>query len=483
MPMQRGSSDADCSRQPNRTAPATGTWQRAYNKAVLGVDALAIVIAFVIAVGVRSQQVHPSLLVTSLTAVTVVAWLLVLAFEGAYDVRILGLGASEYQRVAQGSFKFFCLVAIAILLLGRTPDRPAMGLVALLGCFLLLVGRNVTRRVIHRHRAANGHTFRVLAMGDRGHVRHFAATLSRHPEAGFVVVGACTTEPIAEPIGRVPVVGPLTRAREAADSLAVDVIAVTSSPSVNHETVRQLGWSLEGSGIRLALAPSLTDVAGPRISIHAVAGLPLIYVDEPRLGWAHRVVKGTVDRVVASLLLVLLIPVLAVAAVAIRSDSPGPAIFKQTRAGRDGQVFRVWKLRTMYVDAERMIEGLATANESDGLLFKMKCDPRVTRVGAFLRRWSLDELPQLVNVVRGEMSLIGPRPLPVPPDSFHGSERRRLLVKPGVTGLWQVSGRSDVKWEEAVRLDLYYVENWSLWLDFVIFCKTFATVLRTKGAY
>jgi lipopolysaccharide/colanic/teichoic acid biosynthesis glycosyltransferase len=209
-------------------------------------------------------------------------------------------------------------------------------------------------------------------------------------------------------------------------------------------------------------------------------------VAPPRSGTARRaglVAKATLDRVGAVILLVVLSPVLVAAAVAVTGTSRGGVLFRQERTGRHGQRFTILKLRTMVADAEGLRGAVSTANRGDGHLFKVHADPRVTRVGRILRRTSIDELPQLWNVVRGDMSLVGPRPLPVPAHAFSALEARRHDVRPGLTGLWQVSGRSDLSWREAVRLDLHYVENWTLALDIRILVRTPAAVLRSTGAY
>lgn len=240
---------------------------------------------------------------------------------------------------------------------------------------------------------------------------------------------------------------------------------------------------MEGSGVDLVVAPQLTDIAGPRVHIRPIEGLPLLHVEEPTLSGPALLAKNMMDRVAAGLGLLALIPVFIVIAVAIRISDPGPVFFRQPRVGHEGRTFRVWKFRTMYVDAEDRLASLVDQNETDGMLFKMKQDPRVFPVGRFLRASSLDELPQLINVLMGEMSLVGPRPLPADDGDFLGDVRRRLLVRPGMTGLWQVSGRSDLSWDEAVRLDLYYVDNWSLAYDLSILWRTVGVVLARKGAY
>ena len=304
------------------------------------------------------------------------------------------------------------------------------------------------------------------------------------PYAGFAIVGACL------PVGDSPdpdvdleVLGSIDQVVAAVRDAAADTVAVTSSPEITADVLKRLAWDLEGSGVDLVVAPTVTDVAGPRISIRPVGGLPLLYVDEPVFTGPTRVVKRGIDVVGSGVGLLLLSPVLLAIAVWIRATSSGPALFRQTRIGRDGEEFRVFKYRTMYQDAEARKAELLDENETDGLLFKITDDPRITRPGKLLRRASIDELPQLINVFKGEMSLVGPRPLPVDDSDFEGHVRRRLLVRPGITGLWQVSGRSDISWDEAVRLDLYYVENWSLALDVTILMRTVLAVWRGEGAY
>src|SRR6266496_621553 len=235
----------------------------------------------------------------------------------------------------------------------------------------------------------------------------------------------------------------------------------------------------------LVVAPGLMEVAGPRLHIRPVTGLPLLHVEEPEFSGARRLVKGAVDRVVAAVALLLFSPLLLAIAAGIRLTSPGPAIFRQTRIGKDGREFTMVKFRTMVVDAEARRAELATDNErAEGVLFKIRRDPRITPVGRLLRKLSVDELPQRVNILLGQMSLVGPRP-PLPEEAalYEADARRRLLVKPGLTGLWQVSGRSDLTWEEAVRLDLRYVENWSFTLDLMILWKTGGAIMRGRGAY
>jgi exopolysaccharide biosynthesis polyprenyl glycosylphosphotransferase len=253
---------------------------------------------------------------------------------------------------------------------------------------------------------------------------------------------------------------------------------------MDSSAMRRLSWTLERTGTDLVVSTALLDVAGPRTTIRPVDGLPMLHVEHAELSGSRRILKGLFDRVVAMLALVVAGPLMLVLAALVRRDTPGSAFFRQVRVGKDGKEFVLYKLRTMYADAERHQEQLNEQNELDGVLFKMRQDPRVTPLGRTLRRFSLDELPQLLNVVRGQMSLVGPRPpLPIEVAQYPEDVRRRLVVKPGLTGLWQVSGRSDLSWEDSVRLDLRYVENWSLTFDLVILLRTVTALVRTSGAY
>jgi len=278
--------------------------------------------------------------------------------------------------------------------------------------------------------------------------------------------------------------GTFADVEDALSRTGADTVAVLACPEMDGAELRRLAWTLAGRGVDLVVAPALMEVAGPRIAIRPVCGLPLLHVDEPHLSGGRRVAKEVFDRSLALAGLVLLSPLLVGIAVAIRLTSPGGAIFRQTRVGLDGRPFTMWKFRTMIQNAVGQRSALNGANRhSTGHLFKVAADPRVTPVGRWLRRTSLDELPQLVNILLGQMSLVGPRPLPASDEPYDGEAQRRLYVKPGLTGLWQISGRSDLEWEESVRLDLRYVEQWSLALDALIIWKTLFAVAKGRGAY
>ena len=413
------------------------------------------------------------------------AWTLFLLWTRTYDGRILGVGGDEYRRVVRASVYFWGLVAVACYMLRFQFSRLSLALAFAIGTVLLLLGRWGARKVLHRARMRSGRwSHRVLAVGGREEVEALVAELEREPYAGLKVVGACMPPGDALEGTSVPVVGSLTNVPEAVARLGVDTVAVTASRGLTSGVLKRLGWDLEGAGVDLVVAPALTDVAGPRVHVRPVSGLQLLYVEQPEFTGPTRVMKEAFDRALAALAVALISPVLLVVAVAVRVTSPGPVIFRQTRVGRDGHMFTVLKFRTMVIDAENRLDDLWHRNESNEVLFKLREDPRVTRVGRVLRRFSLDELPQLINVVIGDMSLVGPRPaLPSETERYGRTTARRLLVKPGITGLWQVSGRSDLSWEDSVRLDLYYVENWSFAGDIQILWKTVSAVVQGSGAY
>jgi exopolysaccharide biosynthesis polyprenyl glycosylphosphotransferase len=418
-------------------------------------------------------------------ALTVPAvWVAVLGLSGAYEQRILGCGSEEFRRVANASVRmlaFFVVVGFALKV--DTSRTVIVGTVLGTVCLAVLF-RWVARKTLHsqRRRGRCGH--RVVVVGDVHDVRGLVLSLRRVPHAGFHVVGVCLPGELATlPDDTLPVLGTPHDAAAVAAHVGADTVAVAGSGALGDHGLRRLAWSLEGAPVDLLVAPGLTDIAGPRVAIRPVDGVPLLQVDSPQfIGW-RRLVKGLFDRMLAGTALVVLLVPLALVAFAVRVTSPGPAFYRQTRVGRSGRTFRIWKFRTMHVGADQMQRDI-TDNDADGVLFKLRADPRVTRFGRILRRWSIDELPQLWNVLRGDMSLVGPRP-PVPSEvERYGEEvHRRLLVKPGVTGLWQVSGRSNLSWEECVRLDLRYVENWSVTLDLVIMARTITAVFRGDGAY
>ncbi|MGK5742439.1 sugar transferase [Micromonospora sp. URMC 103] len=486
---------------PTRTPPRPAetpagvvarTDERAYVRGLVVLDAAVLCVALLTSYLARFGETTPGGSKISYVLVApglVLAWLLTLKALRCYDDRVVGYGADEYRRVSMSGLRLAAGIAIADYVIEVGVSRSFLGIFFAVGTLGLEVARFAVRKQLHRARSrGTGWSRKVLVVGDTAHVLELVQTLRREPYAGYHVVGACIPDallaPVAQRLNDVPVVGSFRDIPEAASAIGADTVAVTASGELTAARLRRLGWLLEGTGIDLVLAPALTDVAGPRIHTRPVAGLPLIHVEAPEFRGVRKLVKGFVDRSVAVVVLTLLLPLVVVLALAVRLDSRGPVFFRQTRVGRGGREFGVWKFRTMVVNADALLAELAAQNETDGLLFKMRDDPRVTRVGRLLRRWSLDELPQLFNVLLGQMSLVGPRPpLPSEVARYDGDVARRLLVKPGMTGLWQVSGRSDLSWEDGIRLDLYYVENWSLAVDLSILWKTFGAVLKARGAY
>jgi len=472
--------------------------QRAYVRAVLVVDAAVICLAIIGGYFVRfgewadrfgggapRDETPYALIMIGLGIV----WLASLRLMRSYDPRLMGYGVDEYRRVAAATVRLAGAIAIVGYVIDLGVARWFLVLSFAIGTVGLVAGRYAARKWLHHARKRDGGWSRqVLVVGDAAHINELVATLRREPNAGYQVVGACIPDgliaPVPQRLGDVPVVGSFRTVLEAVEQTGVDTVAVTNAGELTAIRLRRLGWQLEGTGVDMVLAPALTDVAGPRIHTRPVAGLPLIHVEAPEFRGGRKLVKGVFDRAAALVALVLALPVLVAIAIAIKVDGRGPVFFRQTRVGLRGKEFGVFKFRTMVVDADAMIAELKARNETDGLLFKMKDDPRVTRVGRFLRRYSLDELPQLLNVLLGHMSLVGPRPpLPREVARYDGDVARRLLVKPGITGLWQVSGRSDLSWEDGIRLDLYYVENWSLTTDLAILWKTVGAVIASRGAY
>jgi exopolysaccharide biosynthesis polyprenyl glycosylphosphotransferase len=464
-------------------------WQRRYRAVLVAGDLVVILGSALLAYELRFGQARHSIHGVSYTALSfllVPVWLAVLACARAYEMRFLGVGEDEYKHVAKASWWLMAVIAVIAYGFKLQFARGYVALALPIGTVALLAGRFGQRKWLHRRRKLGHSQHRVLGVGSQEAIEDFAAELSAGPYLGLRLVGVCLPMPDGTPsVGDAPVVGSFTHVLEAIAECAADTVAVTAGPGMSSEVLRQLSWELEGSGVDLVVAPALLDAVGPRIAARPVAGLPFLHIEEPELSGPRQALKATVEWAFATVAFILLIPVLLGLALAIRIDSKGSPVFRQTRVGRRGQEFTVYKLRSMYAAAAARLEALRDQNDAvDSLLFKMRDDPRITRVGRVLRRWSLDELPQLWNVVRGDMALVGPRPpLPSEVSRYDREVARRLLVRPGITGLWQVSGRSDLSWKDSIRLDLYYVENWSLALDAMIVWKTVFAVFRRHGAY
>jgi exopolysaccharide biosynthesis polyprenyl glycosylphosphotransferase len=414
-----------------------------------------------------------------------VCWLIAVWLAGGYDIRFVGTGSDEFRRVLNAGVGLTATTAIGAYATNIELSRAYL-VIALPSVMVFdMMARFAVRKRLHRRRAAGECMQSVVAVGHAPAVTNLITELRREPYHGLAVVAACVAgSPECAEIAGVPVCGGLDDVTDTVRRFEAHTVAVLACPEMDGIKLRGLAWELEKTGTDLCLSPALLDVAGPRTTVRPTAGLTLLHVDHPQLGGVRLILKDLFDRCVAAAALIMLSPLLAALALTIWLSDGGPALFKQVRIGKDGRMFLMYKFRTMVVDAEQRKAQLLENNELDGILFKLRKDPRITAVGAHLRRWSVDELPQLFNVLLGDMSLVGPRPaLPDEAAKYAEHVRRRLVVKPGLTGLWQVNGRSDLSWEESVRLDLRYVENWSFALDLQILWKTISVLFRGAGAY
>lgn len=472
-----------------RSRPHRRSWVTQYRSALIAMDAsgifLAVLTGYVFRFSTDLFAGAPALNYVLYGGVLALIWIVALQSVGGYDIRHLATGPTEAKVVLRASAIASGVLAVYCY---ATKTQVARGFVVAVipfGIVLLLAGRCCARWMVGRRRRHGEWVHRILAVGTTESVRQLLEVTQRAAQAGLRVVGACVEDAVVgEQLSpAVPVLAGTMEAAAAALRIRADVVAVTGG--LGPGVIRELGWELEGTGCGLMVAPALTQIAGPRVHVSHVEGLPLMWLDAPQLGRLPRILKRCVDLAGSLLLLVALCPMLLVAACAIRLDSKGPVFYRQRRLGLDGTEFTMLKLRSMHDGADRVRDSLLYRNEQDGggVLFKIRRDPRLTRVGRVIRRYSIDEMPQLLHVLSGQMSLVGPRPLAAVDSAYDGAARRRLLVRPGLTGLWQVSGRSGLSWADAVRLDLYYVENWSPALDIAILCRTILAVLTGAGAY
>jgi exopolysaccharide biosynthesis polyprenyl glycosylphosphotransferase len=457
------------------------------------VDVMVIVVAVILAWDLRiafdvfsMSPLGADPLIAQSTPWVIGLWIVALVAQGAYSARHFGGGPDEYRSVTFASLATAGILAMTCYLLQLPLSRGFLLLTFLLGIPLLLLERFTLRKIVHGMRRRGRLLHRVIAVGGPSGIVEVYDSLRRAQYVGYQIVGACVPDGLAVEPERfpVPVLGSVAETRRLCNEYGADTVLVARGGYGTSHELRRIAWDLEGSSIELVVVPSLTDVAGPRIHMRPVAGLPLLHLEEPQAGEAGGLSKRLFDVVLAGLALVLLSPVLLVVAALVKLHDGGPVLFRQPRIGREGETFQMLKFRSMVVDAEARLAALRDQNEFDSVLFKMKEDPRITPLGRVLRRYSIDELPQLINVLRGEMSLVGPRPpLSSEVDRYADDVHRRLLVRPGLTGLWQVSGRSGLSWDESVRLDLYYVDNWSMTSDLVIIAKTVRAVVGSSGAY
>ena len=396
------------------------------------------------------------------------------------------MGTDEFRRVSVASLSAAGLVSVGCFLLDYPLSRGFFFVAFAVGALGLLVGRLTLRRLVHTARSLGRLQHNVLIVGNSAGVDEVAAVITRERRLGYQVLGCLTPADDRTPETRsgIPVIGNCDDVTEMVVASGADTVFFANGGLESAAQMRRVAWDLENHDVHVVIAPSISEISGDRVSIRPVGGLPLIHVDPPRATDAARWGKRLLDSVGSFVILLLILPVIVFTALAIKLHDGGPVLFRQTRVGRNGKTFSLWKFRTMVTDAEQRLAALHEEAGYEGGLFKMAEDPRITKPGRWLRRFSIDELPQLINVMRGEMSLVGPRPpLPLEVAQYDNHTSRRLHVRPGLTGLWQISGRSNLAFDEAIRLDLYYVDNWSMFQDFSILMKTFGAVVGSRGAY
>ncbi len=472
-------------------------WAKKYERRLAWSDAFVVTLSMVLAHGVRfgwepfiPVQGNNAPAYFLVTIAIVVVWVILLGWTKSRDAAVLGHGPEEFQRVMHASWLVFAGIAIVGFLTQWQISRGYLLFAIPFGTLMLVIYRVAWRSLVKSQRDAGYLQAQCVVVGPPKTVRQMIRRLHSVPRAGYAIVGACLPGEGAAKhttIEGVPVLGGADDAAEHAIHANAEYVILAGTDAISLRETKELGWELEGTGVGLIVVPTIVDVAGPRVSMSPVDGLPLMHVDAPRFEGGRYALKNTIDRISAFLGLVILAIPMAIVALAIRIESPGPVLFKQIRVGVDHRLFTMYKFRSMYTDAEQRLAALHAEQGVDAgneVLFKMKDDPRVTRVGKILRRFSIDELPQLINVLKGDMSLVGPRPpLPREVEQWEENVGRRQLVKPGLTGLWQVSGRSDLDWEQSVRLDLYYAENWSIAGDLVILARTGWAIVAGRGAY
>lgn len=470
---------------------SSGKWVARYRASAVLLDVGSALVALIVAV-----LIGPSFGVAAFSAIelTVTAalaplmWVLCLAQAGAYESRVLGSGTEEYAAIPRAVVRLLAVAAVgAAIAFDALP--PATRLLVLVGTPVAVVSssmmRYALRKRLHRSRIRHREAMqRTVVLGAHEAVSDLVDDFRRDLSRGILPVAACTSDPGRDTPG-LPVKRPLDQALDTVDDVDAEVVVVAHPSGLTPTMLRRLSWALEQRDVELMISPGIMEVAGPRLSIRPSESLSLVHVDSPKPTCGQILGKTLLDRLGALLLLTLLSPVFALIAIAIAIDSKGGVIFRQSRVGAGGNRFTMLKFRTMVPDAEKRLDEVrGQADAGNDVMFKRTDDPRVTRVGRILRRYSLDELPQLFNVLTGDMSLVGPRPpLPREVAAYESDAIRRLRVRPGLTGLWQVSGRSDLSWDESLRLDLRYVDNWSVMFDLQILWRTVRAVVQGEGAY
>lgn len=463
-------------------------WARQLRRRVIRGDLGSALVALSLVAGSAHSVARDRLAqVVLLTVAAALVWLCLLVATQAYDLRLLCAGQFGSRRVAgAGVYLFAGAATISAFAQDPIATRTLLAFATLVTA-LSLCSRGLVRGHLRRARRSGRCLRRALVVGHEDQLSRLNEVADDLSDGGLSIVAACVPSARRRYIRLgedVLVAGDFNDIAGTARRLSADVVAVAPSPEMTTARLRLLRRDLEASQIDLTLLASLAPVLAGALR-ESCSGVQMLHLDPTMPRGARPAIKWVLDRVLAAMALLVLWPFFLAIGIAVRATSPGPAMFHQTRVGRDGRTFTMLKFRTMVQNAEELLPELSEFNDhTAGALFKMRHDPRTTRVGGWLRRYSLDELPQLVNVLKGDMSLVGPRPpLPSEVAVYEDVERLRLQCRPGLTGLWQVSGRSDLSWERSVQLDLRYVETWSLGRDFAIMWRTFASVWRGTGAY
>ena len=464
-----------------RGGDSSADWKPKLRRKIGSVDFIVLLFVTVVNLRIRFPQIWIDVLTNyeikniGIATVILFSWIIVLWFNGSRDTNILGFGADEYKRLINATLLSFTFIAFVSYIFKLEISRGFVLLIFPTGLISLFISRRILRKRLLKSRNEGRYVSRVLLLhsGEADPVEK-RLLLAKH--AGLNIVHKLKTQESQE----------FNHKQIVAEALInnCDQIMVGQSAIISASELRNLGWALEETTIDLVVAPAVTEIAGPRLKVSNVEGLPLLHLDQPVFSGSAKAAKRLLDLFLSAVGLIFISPFLIVIALIIKSHDRGTVLYSQKRVGQNNNQFNVYKFRTMYEGSHEKRDEVMAKTNKDLRLAKSPNDPRITKPGAFLRRWSIDEIPQIINVFKGEMSLVGPRPpLAVEVNMYKKSERRRLLVKPGLTGLWQVSGRSELEWEDAVRLDLYYVENWSLTLDLLIIIRTIAAVWRGEGAY
>ncbi|MCQ9388082.1 sugar transferase [Brevibacterium sp. 50QC2O2] len=485
---------------PPRQLRTSSRWQSVYPRILFCLDACCVILALLAANHIRFGAINTQDTVTgsadllsyrALSVAIFFLWFAALTIWSTRSVRILGVGTNEFSRVLTASFYIFGLIAIISYAFRIEVARGFVAVAFPIGLFLLMVVRATARLVFSKFRKAGRCMRSVVVVGRPSSAIHLARQIMRTPRSGLTPIGFITPGYTSHELSSfnfpLPVLSQSSIPSELMSVLTdikTEAVAIAGDGGFKPNVLRRLGWLLADQRISTMMSPNLTDIAGPRIHTQVVEGTALLHISTPRLDGIHGFTKRVFDIFGSGVGLFVLSPLFLVTAALIRMDSPGPVFYMQERIGRDGKPFKIYKFRSMCVNAHQLLPDLNDKTDGNGIMFKMHEDPRITKVGKWIRRFSIDELPQLLNVIIGDMSLVGPRP-PLPDEvaEYEADTTRRLRVLPGITGLWQVSGRSDLSWEDSVRLDLYYIENWSLVQDLVIIVRTVRAVVSARGAY